>query len=204
MKKFGTAIILAGGKSSRMGFDKQQLSIDNNRLIIHLINKLYKKFDEIIVVTNKPTYYADLPCITVEDEIANRGPLSGIHAGLKSSSSKYAYLVACDMPNIHLEYIDYMIQRIQVHGCDACVTMFNDEWIEPFNAFYSKSMLSDIEEYLLDGRRSVFHLLKELNSIYIDKLIARKYSPNWEMFLNLNTKEDLENFVNTMINKSIG
>ena len=194
MKKFGTAIILAGGKSSRMGFDKQELSVDNNRLIIHLIAKLSKKFNEIIVVTNKPTYYEDIPCIAVEDEIANRGPLSGIHAGLKTSSNQYAYVVACDMPNIHLEYIDYMIQRIEIDSCDACVTMFNDEWIEPFNAFYSKSMLSNIEKYLLDGRKSVFHLLKELNTIYIDKLIAREYSPNWEMFLNLNTKEDLDNF----------
>lgn len=201
MKKFGTAVILAGGKSSRMGFDKQQLSIDNNWLMNHIILKLSGKFDEIIVVTNTPSYYVDLPCITVEDEIPNRGPLSGIHVGLKNSSSQFAYIVACDMPNINFDYIRYMTEKISRQECDACVTIYKDEWIEPFNAFYSKSILSNIEKYLLEDKRSVYHLLKELNSIYIEEIIAKGYSPNWEMFLNLNTKEDLENFKRTTIKK---
>ncbi|MPW26685.1 NTP transferase domain-containing protein [Alkalibaculum sp. M08DMB] len=204
MKKFGTAIILAGGKSSRMGFDKQQLNVDNNRLINHIIHKLSKEFDEIIVVTNTPAYYSGLPCITVEDEIVQKGPLSGIHIGLKKSSSEYAYVIACDMPNIKFDYIKFMKDRINETKSDACITMFGTEWIEPFNGFYSKSILSDIESYLLRDRKSVFHLLKQVNCYYIDEVKAREYSPNWEMFLNLNTKEDLEKYVNNSINKSIG
>jgi len=57
MKKFGTAVILAGGKSTRMGFDKQFLVINRRRLIDSLRKKLKKEFDEIVVVTNKSQYY---------------------------------------------------------------------------------------------------------------------------------------------------
>lgn len=191
MDKFGTAILLAGGKSSRMGFDKQQLKIKDTLLIEYIIKRLYTVFNDIIVVTNNPEYYDDLPCRTVQDEIAGFGPLSGIHVGLKMANNQYGYVMACDMPYINFDYIEYLKDRMSEVDCDACVTVFNQEWIEPFHGFYSKNLVSPIEEYLKSGKRSVFGLLKNFNSIYIEEEIAREYSPNWELFLNINTKEDL-------------
>lgn len=106
MKKFGTAIILAGGKSSRMGFDKQFLKIDKRRLMFSIINKLNKEFDEIIIVTNKPDHYIGLSHKITRDILRDKGPLGGIHAGLMQASSKYSLVIACDMPNINLSYIN--------------------------------------------------------------------------------------------------
>ena len=117
MKKFGTVIILAGGKSSRMGFDKQFLKIEQRSLMDSMIHKLSKEFDEIIIVTNKPDHYIGLGHKITKDIIEDMGPLSGIHAGLTICSSQYALIVACDMPNINMEYIRYMKTQVGNHGC---------------------------------------------------------------------------------------
>lgn len=190
MKSFGTAIILAGGKSSRMGFDKQFMEVNQDRLMDIVINKLKEEFEEIIIVTNKPEGYYKNQYIVTKDIIKGKGPLSGIHAGLKLSSSKYAFVVACDMPHINLDYIRYMKEFIGNKNIDGCVTKYG-ELVEPFNGFYSKGIIEDIEKHLLNQRRSVNSLLKELNIKYVEESKAREFSPNWDMFINLNTQEDL-------------
>lgn len=199
MKKFGTAIILAGGKSSRMGFDKQFLKIDERRLMDSLIHKLKEEFEEIIIVTNKPEYYIGLSHKITSDVIEGKGPLGGIHVGLKESSSQYAFVVACDMPNISMDYVRFMKSCINEKDVDGCVTEFGD-WIEPFSSFYSRDIVEDIEKHLLSDRRSINSLLYKLNIYYIEEHMARKFSPNWDMFLNLNTKEDLNKFLQSLLN----
>lgn len=193
MKKFGTAMILAGGKSSRMGFDKQLLKIDERRLMDNLAQKLSKEFEEIIIVTNRPELYIGLSHIITMDILKDKGPLGGIHAGLVKSSSEYAFVVACDMPNINMEYVRFMKSKTKLDSM-GCVTKFG-EWIEPFSSFYSVEMIQHIEKYLATNRRSINGLIDNFQITYIEEKEARKYSPSWDMFLNLNTKEDLENYL---------
>lgn len=194
MKKFGTAIILAGGKSSRMGFDKQLLKIDERRLMDSLIHKLDKHFEEIIIVTNRPELYIGLSHIITSDILKDKGPLGGIHAGLKISSSQYAFIVACDMPNINMEYVNFMKNQLTDPNSKGCITEFGN-WIEPFSSFYSADLMEYIEGYLNTGRRSINGLIKDFKMTYIPEDKARKFSTNWDMFLNLNTKEDLDNYL---------
>lgn len=191
MKRFGTAIILAGGKSSRMGFDKQFLKIDQRRLMDSMIHKLSEEFDEIIIVTNKPDHYRGLGHKITGDIIENMGPLGGIHAGLTISSSEYSLIVACDMPNINVDYIRYMKTEVGNHGC---TTKFGSS-LEPFISFYSRKVIGDIEEYLKSNKRSMHGFLANIVFNYIEERVARSFSPNWDMFLNLNTKDDLNNFL---------
>ena len=193
MKKFGTAMILAGGKSSRMGFDKQLLKIDERRLMDNLAQKLSKEFEEIIIVTNRPELYIGLSHIITMDILKDKGPLGGIHAGLVKSSSEYAFVVACDMPNINMEYVRFMKSKTKLDSM-GCVTKFG-KWIEPFSSFYSVEMIQHIEKYLATNRRSINGLIDDFHITYIEEKEARKYSPSWDMFLNLNTKEDLENYL---------
>ena len=203
MKKFGTAVILAGGKSTRMGFDKQLLKINERRLIDSLRRKLRLLFDEIIVVTNKSEYYLGFSDKITKDIIVGKGPLSGIHAGLSEASSQYVYFIACDMPNINLDYIRYMKEQIEDLDVKACLTRYG-YWIEPFNAFYSKDMIGDIKEHITQNRRSVNSLLSKLTVHYIEEKKAREFSPNWDMFLNLNTKEELDDYLKTINSQNWG
>jgi len=194
MKKFGSAIILAGGKSTRMGFDKQLLKIDERKLMDSLIHKLKKEFDEIIIVTNRPELYIGLSHKITKDILPDKGPLGGIHAGLKICQSKYAFVVACDMPNINMKYVEFMKQKLSDENSYGCVTKFGD-WIEPFSSFYSADLADHIETYLKEDRKSINGLLKNLEITYIKEEHARQFSPNWDMFLNLNTNEDLNNYL---------
>ncbi|WP_245196343.1 molybdenum cofactor guanylyltransferase [Soehngenia longivitae] len=198
VNSFGSAIILAGGKSMRMGFDKQFLKLENKSNVELLIEKLSPLFNDFIIVTNKPNEYDDEKIKyekikLVSDEIKDKGPLSGIHIGLKESKSKYAYLIACDMPIVNLDYIRYMMALLKIKESDAVVTE-DRIGIEPFNAFYSRDLYKVIELYLNNDKIDIKTLLQTVNTTYIPHKKALKMSPDWSMFLNLNTKEDLEKY----------
>ncbi len=186
-----------------MRFDKQLLEINGEKLLENLVLRLGKIFEEIIVVANAPVRNTGdkCGCSIIKDEIKGKGPLGGIHAGLKNASGEYAYFLACDMPHINPAYIDYMKSRIADSGVEACVTKAG-EWIEPFNAFYSRSIVEKIENYLANNdRSSIYSFIKQLNCIYIEEDAARKFSPDWDMFLNLNTKEELAVYIDSIRDK---
>lgn len=198
-KKFGSAAILAGGRSERMGFDKQLLTVNKQRLIEIIYHSLEKKFDDIIAVTYKPELYAGYPVRTKQDLYPNSGPLAGIHSALSAARSQYVYIIACDMPCINQDYITYM-QQLIIHNNypDACITKKGD-WIEPFNAFYSRSCLPVIEADLMDNKTSIRYFLNKVNTLEIEEEKAREFSTNWSMFLNLNTKENYEAYARSHI-----
>jgi molybdopterin-guanine dinucleotide biosynthesis protein A len=197
-----TAIILAGGKSSRMGFDKQFLKLQDKYVIEIIAERLKEVFSEIIIVTGRPEEYVKYGFKLVEDEVRNFGPLAGIHVGLKNSGSIYNYVVACDMPFINLKYIRYMMQLIEESDdrVDGVITKLGD-WIEPFNAFYSQNLISRIEENMKNGKRQINLMLQDANVLYVSEAKAREFSPDWEMFTNINTFKDYESLMKRLSNE---
>ncbi len=188
---FKTAVILAGGKSSRMGFDKQFLRINEVRIIEKLIHELSKEFEDIIIVTNKPEEYKKDGVRIISDEIKEFGPLSGIHVGIKQSKSIYVYFIACDMPNVNLDYIRYMKKVLTNSKANACIAKSEGK-LEPFNAFYSVDILPKVEKLITLNRRSIAGLIDIIEPIFIEESVLKKYDYSFDMFLNLNSKEDLE------------
>lgn len=194
-KKFGTAIILAGGKSTRMGFDKQFLVIDK------IIEKHLLEFEKIVLVTNKPEYYASYKndfLMIVSDEIKDNGPLAGIQVGLKNSNSEYSYVTACDMPIISLEYIKFLKTKISENGfsCDACLVKHNN--FEPMNAFYSKNVLQFLTNL---NNTSISSIINQLNCLFVSEAEFALVK-NKNIFTNLNTQEDLKKFECDMSKKN--
>ena len=104
-----TGIILAGGKSSRMGTNKALLTIDGKTVIERIVNQLEQIVDEIIVVTNPFHDYEFLQLPMVEDKWKGMGPLAGIEAGLNASTTERNLIVACDMPFISIELGKYLL-----------------------------------------------------------------------------------------------
>lgn len=191
MNKFGTAIILAGGKSSRMGFDKQFLEFKGKRLLDIIIGQVKEEFEEIIIITNKPEEYKGYPYRIKSDAIKSIGPLAGIYTGLKAAKSKYSFLIACDMPYLNMDYIGYMKEIIEEHGVEVCISE-KGGYIEPFHGFYSRGIVEDLEKYIGEGKRNIRGLIRRLDSYYVEEAVAREYSPDLKIFENLNTQEDLE------------
>jgi len=107
-----TGIILAGGKSSRMGTDKGFVLYKNKSFIQHIIEALQPLVDEIIIVSNNPDY--DIFGLKrVSDLIENAGPLAGVYTGLDYSETENNLVISCDVPLINSETLTLLIDGIE-------------------------------------------------------------------------------------------
>jgi molybdopterin-guanine dinucleotide biosynthesis protein A len=190
-----TAIILAGGQSSRLGTDKQFLRLAGGTLVDYIVSRLKDHFEEIIVVTSKPEDYKAADIKAVGDVLKGCGPLGGIHSGLASSKSRFSYVIACDMPYINPGYITYMKALLAgSQDAQAVITRFGN-WIEPFNAFYSRELIPLIEKQLEGGEQRIGSMLEKAKTLYIEEKKAREFSPDWNMFININTRQEYESYI---------
>lgn len=196
--QFKTAVILAGGKSRRMGFDKQLIKINDKYLIEILVSELSKEFDEIIIISNNQDVYNqmkfDCSVIIEKDIIKDKGPLSGLYSALYYSKSQYIFLIACDMPYINKEYIRFMKSEITINPKISGIVSRKGKWIEPFYGFYSKSLMQDILINIDSNDLKILNLLLKNDIIYIDEAKVREYSKELEIFENLNTLDDIKNY----------
>ena len=193
MSRFQSAAILAGGKSTRMGFDKQMLEVKGVRLMEQLIAQLKTRFPDVLVASATPQLYNPQEVRVIEDIYPGLGPLGGIHSALVQAESPWVFVVACDMPYVELPYIDYMRQRLVTGEYQACATC-REGRLEPFHAFYSSSSLPQLEADLAQGLYSVTRFLKKINTLIIPEEEAAPYVPGWRAFLNLNTPEEYRKF----------
>ena len=194
MKAFGSAVILAGGRSTRMGFDKQLLKMNDKRVCHHLITLLNSRFDDIMVATPTPHLYQGENVRIIPDIYRGIGPLGGIHAALVGAKSEAVFTIDCDMPFLELPYIDYMMGEMARGTYDACVTQCGD-YLETFHAFYCRSALPALEEAASQGDCSVHRFARSIRSLVIPQKTAAAFSPDWLAFTNLNTPEEYELFL---------
>lgn len=182
-----SAIILAGGKSTRMKYNKELIKIKNEYLVHTQIKKLEKIFNEIIIVTNNVEHYKNYKVRVVSDILEGNTPIIGLHAGLLASKNEFNYVIACDMPNINLDFINFLIS--QVSDQDAIVCKQNN-FIEPFNAIYNKKVKNQIESFVANNQYGFQRLVQSVNASYIKEKDVAKYN-TVNMFMNINTEDDL-------------
>jgi Molybdopterin-guanine dinucleotide biosynthesis protein A len=194
VERIKTAAILAGGLSRRMGYDKKKLRVGGENILQLIVNQLSADFEDIIVIGCTQD---DIPGIkglrgVYPDALELSASLVGIYTALLQSKSEYLYVTACDMPFYNSDYVSYMKKIIAENpDISGCVTRF-EEWIEPFNAFYKVDLLPSIKTFLDTGRKSIYKCFEKEKLYYIDESMGRLYSPEWEMFCNLNTPRELK------------
>ncbi len=198
IRDFNSAVILAGGRSTRMGFDKQLLSIDGKRIVQKHIDLLKTRFGDIMVSSYTPELYEMEQVRVISDVYEDVGPLGGIHSALVNAQSNAVFLIACDMPLLSLDYIDYMVSRMKGQKVDACVTRYRHH-LEFFHAFFCKSALPLLEEQLDAGQYSVKNLVKKLNALIIAEKDAQPYTKDWSIFTSLNTLNEYNAYINKTI-----
>jgi molybdenum cofactor guanylyltransferase len=190
LKNFGTAAILCGGKSRRMGFDKRDIRIKGKLLIEIIAEQLEEVFEKIILISNEKEKFKHLKYTVVEDIIPDSGAIGGIFTALNEASSKYVFITACDMPVLNVDYIKYMMELIESENIDG-VASCNSGDIEPLHAFYSKNMLPAINSQLDNKNFRLHYIIKQLNMKYVKDEIVREYCKDMSIFTNLNYKSDL-------------
>jgi molybdopterin-guanine dinucleotide biosynthesis protein A len=185
------AVVLAGGRNSRMGGrDKGQLPFRGVPLALRAVRLLAGIFEEVVLVTGSAEGYPGLPAGVLQagDLFPGQGPLAGIHAGLVRSSREAAFCVACDMPFLSPALIRRLVRRFRRLGCDVLAPRVGGE-IEPLHACYHRRLLGDMEHLLTDGQgNSIRRLFPAARTEYLelaDTAAVRR------IFTNLNTLEDV-------------
>ncbi len=186
-----TCVILAGGKSSRMGENKAFIECSGKALIEILIDKLSTLFKDLIIVANKPHLYQKYAVVARPDLLKDRGPLGGIYTGLHYSKTKYAFVAACDMPYLNENLVKFISQRIDDH--DVVMPEFKGH-LEPLCAIYSTNCIGPIEEQLSAGNLKITDFLQYVKVRIIAEEDIIKFDPEGLSFVNINTPEDLREF----------
>ena len=190
------AIVLAGGRSSRFGSDKAFASYNGKPLIEGILQQLYSTFNRVILVTNNPEKYQSFQAELTSDIFNECGPLAGLHAGLSAAKGDYVYITACDMPFISLKLISRMRILLEVDKRDAVVVSRNG-LIEPFNGFYARNLVPEIEKYLNQGKTAFYAFTRSLDLSIIDnsELFFQDKREGRDVFTNINSQEDLNRLI---------
>jgi len=184
-----TAFILAGGKSSRMGTDKAFLQLNGRTLLARALDLARSVTSEVRIVGDRAKFAAFAP--TVEDIFPNCGPLGGIHAALRSSSTDLNLILAVDVPFAAPALLQYLIgQASSAPQAEVTVARTPEGW-QPLCAVYRRNFVEAAEQALRQGHYRIDRLFKEGNTRVIaeGELKAAGFSP--ESFRNLNTPEDV-------------
>lgn len=186
-KKNITGIILAGGKSSRMGSDKGLVKLNGKKFIEHILEALVPNVNEVIIITNNSNYN-NLECKVFEDRIKNCGPLGGIYTGLMNSPTENNIVVSCDIPFISSDLIKHIIENMG--RADMAVPVFNGN-IEPLCAVYTKRTTAEIYDLIMNNELKMQNVLKHfiIKEIHITKMQGF-YTD--KLFVNINTPEELK------------
>ncbi len=180
-------VILAGGKSVRMGQNKALLPYHGKPLIESVYQSMAELFDKIVMVTNTPQEYAFLPCPKIPDQYVGMGSLAGIHAGLSWSPEERIFVVGCDMPFMDQELVRWLALQL---GDETALVPASPGGYEPLHAFYARSALPFLEEALRTDRKKIIDLLDLMQARIIPAKEIAAVSPDFRSFVNLNTPED--------------
>lgn len=183
------AIVLCGGQSSRMGYrNKCFFKLGDLSFIEIITDKLSIIFDNILLVAKNPKEYIPLGYKVVTDVFRETSSLTGIHAGLLFSSTKYNFIVGCDTPLIKLELIKYLVSKVDSNY--QVVVPKVKGYFEPLCAIYSKDCIPIIEGMLKKKFFKISKLFSEVNTRTVEDSILKKYDPSLHSFFNINTEED--------------
>ncbi|MDR1816146.1 MAG: molybdenum cofactor guanylyltransferase [Clostridiales Family XIII bacterium] len=162
-----TAVVLAGGRSRRMGTDKALLLLDGMTLIEHAVEKFRASiaFDEILISANRPEAYAFLGLPVVPDRFPGDGPLAGMQACLETAKNEYVSFVPCDAPRIPPGLPAWLLKKAQGH--DAACPVFRER-PEPLLSCVRKTALPAISNALSAGERRAADVFARLDTAYID------------------------------------
>lgn len=184
-----SCVILAGGKSSRMGRDKSMLSVGGVPLVEFIKRQLDVFADEILVGANDLKKYSFLGCPVICDIEHGCGPIMGIYSCVLQSRNLVNFVTGCDIPVMNIDFIKELLSYS--NKFDIVVPVDNNGYYEPLFAIYNKNILPAIEKVIKAGKRRIV-------DIFDDCSVKTISLPQTGWYRNLNTFTDFQEF-----NKSI-
>lgn len=180
-------IVLAGGKSSRLGFDKALLRVNGQLLVQWLPERLAAQLRPVVLVVDRPQRYA-VPVRQLVDATPDAGPLAGIATGLQSLAVPALFACACDMPLLRPSLLQRLCAALDGHDL---VIPERGGRLEPLCAVYAASCLPVILRLLRDRRLRANGVASEVRTHIVREPEWRDLDAEGDSFLNINTPADL-------------
>ena len=190
-----TSIILAGGRSSRLGREKLAEVIAGKSLTERAVSSLISLSQEILIVISQKQARSSLSLYTypeaktVVDLYPGKGSLIGIYTGLVHSTNFLNLVVACDMPFLNVNLLRYMIDISP--GFDVIIPRVDDQ-MEPLHAVYSKNCIGPMESLIRQDNLKATAFFDSVKVRYVGKEELDRFDPERLSFFNINTGADLK------------
>lgn len=192
-----SALILAGGRGSRLGFrEKALIDINGKPLIAFVIESLEKVVDEIIISVRDEAQGELLKKIYPNMQYAydvyeNTGPLAGILSGLSVCIYEYCFIAACDMPFINEKVVNFLFSKCK--GYDAAIPRRGNGFLEPLHSVYDRrAMMSETKKSLENSETTILAPISRLHVNYVPFEKISKIDHDLTTFMNINTCDDIE------------
>ena len=195
-------VILAGGKSSRMGFDKCLLSFLGKPLIERIIDIVDPISNELFIVANdeKLNY---LNVKIVKDNIAGLGALGGLYTALLEAKNEFVSVVGCDLPFISTDILLEAYRIIQSTQADVVIPKTSEGFYEPLHAIYRRGTCKEaILTAISKGERRLISWFSAVKVVEMNNVLCESLDPEGIAFLNINTQADY-NFAEDVANKKL-
>lgn len=193
-----SAIVLAGGFSSRFGRDKGILELANKSLIRHIVDAISPIVNETIIVANsqeriaKYTKFINEGVKFVVDVCKLQSPLIGALTGFEVAHGKYSLLLPFDTPFVSKEVASMLFELCPNRA--AVIPRWPNGHIEPLHAVYqTKPALKAAKIAVAEGKLDVRAIIEKLREVrYVSTLVIRQLDPELRTFFNINTCADLK------------
>lgn len=180
-----TGLILAGGKSTRMGTNKALLPFRGKALIETVVDSMAALFSNVVLSVHEPKAYPDISIPEIVDHYPETGPMGALASVFESGKSR-VFCVACDMPFLNPGLIEYMCL---LADCDAVIPVWKGR-IEVMHAIYGSNLLPTFQQCLQEGRWKVTDAFTEAHVRYIQEQEIKRFDGDGSSFRNLNTPDD--------------
>ena len=191
-------LILAGGKGTRMkGADKGLIKVHGKYIIKHLIKMSSKYSSDIFVNANRNIdAYRKLKCNVIKDILNDyQGPLAGIYSGLLQIKTDYIITLPCDGPLISDEYFTRMLESTLT---DKIKCAYCNDRLQPVYALIPKKLIDSLEKFLNSGERKIDKWYSKCGLEIVD------FSDKQEIFINVNSEEELLQYENEIRKRLLG
>jgi molybdopterin-guanine dinucleotide biosynthesis protein A len=193
-----SAIILAGGFSSRLGQDKGLVQLSNRPLVKHVVDKTKDLVDERLVVVSSKVQAERYSNVLGEDAnvlVDNAGvpgPLAGATTGFERARGKYSLLLPCDTPFVSRDILHLLLELCI--NRNAAVPRWPNCYTEPLQAAYcTRPVLEAGRNALLSGKLNLQAMVDKLQRVrYVSTLVLKQLDPQLRTFFNVNTALDLK------------
>ena len=193
-----SAIILAGGFSRRFGRDKGLIILAGKPLVLHVVDRVSKVVDEVLLVVSSKDQKSKFEnileekAILVIDKNDSQTPLIGAITGFESAKGEYSLLLPCDTPLVSAQIVQFLLDMCINRS--ASIPRWPSRYIEPLQAVYhTKSALTAAKTAFAEENMNMLSMIENLRGVrYVSTMVLEQLEPDLLTFFNVNTPQDLK------------